>query len=104
MRLGDALGAVAARLGLADATAVGTVFGRWEEVVGPAMAEHSRPQRVRAGTLEVVCDHGAWASELRRLAPRVLERLRELCGDAAPDELEVRVRPHQVRGTADHRR
>lgn len=91
--LADALGKVAERLGVGRADAVGVVFARWAEVVGPALADHARPVRMEAGTLAVAVDHQAWAAELRRLAPQLLERLRELCGDGAPSRLDVRVRP-----------
>lgn len=91
--LAEALGAVAERLGVGRADAVGTVFARWPEVVGPALAEHVRPVRMDGETLSLAADHQAWAVEVKRLAPQLLDRLAALCGEGAPDRLQVRVRP-----------
>lgn len=92
--LAEALGVVAERLGVGAADAVGVVFVRWSEVVGPALADHVRPVRLDGGVLTVTADHQAWAAEVRRLTPRLLERLAECCGvGGAPTRIEVRVRP-----------
>ena len=94
VRIGDALGAVASNLGAGRADVVGSVFGRWDEIVGPAVAAHVRPVRVDGVTLVVSADHPAWATQLRHLAPDILARLREVCGaQNAPERLDVRVRP-----------
>lgn len=92
--LGEALGVVAERLGVGRADAVGAVFARWPEVVGPTLAEHVRPVRLEAGTLSVAVDHPAWAVEIRRLTPELLQRLAGLCGpEGAPQRIEAKVRP-----------
>lgn len=88
-RLTASLAAVASRLGIPAAAP--TVFGQWEEVVGPTVAGHCRPRRLEGGVLEVVCDQGAWAAELRRLSPEIVAQLRALCGPAAPQQVVVRV-------------
>ena len=94
VRIGDALGAVASNLGAGRADVVGSVFGRWDEIVGPAVAAHVRPVRVDGVTLVVSADHPAWATQLRHLAPDILARLREVCGaQNALERLDVRVRP-----------
>jgi predicted nucleic acid-binding Zn ribbon protein len=91
--MADALGAVAGRLGLGKTDLIGLVFGRWEELVGPSVAAHVRPLRLVAGTLIVSADHPAWATQLRHLAPEILERVAsELGGEGAPVRLEIRVR------------
>lgn len=92
--LAEALGAVAERLGVGRADAVGAVFTHWDELVGPALADHVRPVRLDAGTLSVNADHQAWAVEVRRLTPQLLARLAERCGPgSAPERIDVRVRP-----------
>jgi predicted nucleic acid-binding Zn ribbon protein len=88
-----ALGAVAGRLGLGRPDLIAVVFGRWEELVGEPMAAHVQPLRLVAGTLVVSADHPAWATQIRHLAPEILERVATEFGrDGAPVRLEIRVR------------
>ena len=91
--MSEALGAVAGRLGLGRPDLISVVFGRWEELVGAAMAVHVRPVRLVAGTLVVSADHPAWATQIRHLAPEILERVATEFGrEGAPERLEIRVR------------
>lgn len=76
----------------ASAAALGTVFSRWEELVGPAVARHVRPLRLEGGTLVVAVDQPPWATQMRVLAPGILVRLSEQTGERL-DRLEVVVRP-----------
>jgi len=93
VRVGDALGEVASHLGAGRADVVGVVFGRWDDVVGSAVAAHVRPVRVEGVTLVVSADHPAWATQIRHLAPDILARLADVCGaHDALERLEVRVR------------
>ncbi|HXQ60208.1 MAG TPA: DUF721 domain-containing protein, partial [Acidimicrobiales bacterium] len=73
--MSEALGAVAGRLGLGATDLIAVVFGRWEELVGPSVAAHVRPVRLVAGTLVVSADHPAWATQIRHLAPEILQRV-----------------------------
>jgi Dna[CI] antecedent, DciA len=74
------------------AAALGTVFSRWEELVGEAVARHARPLRLAGGTLVVAVDQPAWATQVRVLAPGILTRVAERTGERL-DHLEVVVRP-----------
>jgi predicted nucleic acid-binding Zn ribbon protein len=92
MPLSDALAAVSARLGVGSANTVAAIFGRWPEIVGAAVAEHVRPLRIDRDTIVLGADHPAWATQMRQLAPQVLERIDEACGGSgAPERIEVRV-------------
>lgn len=85
---------VSERLGGPRPDVLTALFGRWETIVGEAMAAHVRPTRLHDGALVVACDHPAWATQVRHLAPDILARIREACGaDAAPERIEVRIRP-----------
>lgn len=89
----ESLGLVAERLGLGRPDVVGVVFAHWEEVVGAAMAAHVRPVRIESGTLLVVADHPAWATQTRQLGPDIVARIAERCGGGdGPSRVEVRVR------------
>jgi hypothetical protein len=74
------------------AAAMGTVFATWGQIVGPAVARHTRPLRLEGGTLVVAVDQPPWATEMRVLAPGILTRLTEQTGERL-DRLEVVVRP-----------
>jgi len=90
----QSLGQVADRLGAGRVEAVTAVFGRWEELVGPAMAAHVRPVRIDGGTLIVTVDHPAWATQLRHLSADLLARLSAAIGAGASlDRLDIRIRP-----------
>jgi len=67
--------------GAPSAAALGTVFSRWEELVGPSVARHTKPLRIGSGTLVVEVDQPAWATQLRILAPGILARLTERTGE-----------------------
>ncbi len=62
--------------------AVHTVTGRWDEIVGPAIAAHAQLDGFTDGVLQVRCDSTAWATQLRLLVPELLARLTE---EAGPD-------------------
>ena len=66
---------------------------RWAEVVGEQVASHTRPVRVRGGTLLVSVDDPAWASELRWMTEEIATRARDVLGDPSITRIEVRVEP-----------
>jgi predicted nucleic acid-binding Zn ribbon protein len=91
--MADVLGAVAGRMGLGRTDLITVIFGRWEELVGSSVAAHVKPLRLVAGTLIVSADHPGWATQVRHLAPEILERVAAECGgEDAPVRLEIRVR------------
>lgn len=68
------------------------IFGRWEEIVGPAIASHVHPLRLVGATLVVGADHPAWVTQVRHLTPEILDQLREACAEGGvPERIEVRV-------------
>ena len=52
-----------------------TVFGAWEKVVGPDIAEHSRPIKLDAGVLTVEAESTAWATQLRLMTGQLLRSI-----------------------------
>ena len=72
-----------------ERTRVGSVFGRWEALVGPDIAAHCRPQTLTEGELLVVAESTAWATQLRLLAPSILARLRASVGGDVVTRLRV---------------
>jgi predicted nucleic acid-binding Zn ribbon protein len=76
--------------GWREAAAVGSVFGRWAEIVGPELAAHTRPDSVADGELTVTADSTAWATQVRLLAAHLVRRLNAELGDGAVRRVRVR--------------
>jgi len=70
-------------------SAEAAVLGRWEHLVGAGIAAHSTPQSLHEGTLVVAAESTAWATQLRLLAPRILQRLRTQIGADVVTKLRV---------------
>lgn len=67
----------------------------WEQVVGPQIARHARPLRLREGVLEVRVDQPIWMQQLRMMAPEILRKLNRALGEELIRDLYWR------RGTLD---
>lgn len=87
----DSLESLARRLGAPTASALGAVFSRWEEAVGPEVAAHSRPVAVTGGVLRVAVDHPGWATQLRYLATTLLGRVEEVAGAGVVRRIDIQV-------------
>lgn len=95
--------------GWRTAAAIGSVFGRWDQLVGPDVAAHTRPERYNDGELVVIADSAAWATQVRLLTSMVLRRLNEELGHGTVTRVVVRgpapprrMGPLRVRGTREH--
>jgi predicted nucleic acid-binding Zn ribbon protein len=91
--LDASLDALSSQLGMAESRGLARLFAHWEEIVGPAIAGHVRPQRLDADVLVVTVDHPAWATQVRHLGEDLLDRVAETTTLARPANLEVKVRP-----------
>jgi predicted nucleic acid-binding Zn ribbon protein len=76
--------------GWRESAAVGSVFGRWAEIVGPEVAAHTRPDTLADGELTVTADSTAWATQVRLLAPHLVRRLNAELGDGSVQRVKVR--------------
>ncbi len=74
-----------------DRSTTVTVFSRWTEVVGEAVAAHVTPLRLDGGTLIVEVDDPAWATQLKFLEADLLTRFGE-AGASRVERLEIRVK------------
>ena len=57
--------------------AMGSVFGRWAEIVGADLAAHTKPDSFADGELAVTADSTAWATQVRLLAAVLVKRLND---------------------------
>jgi predicted nucleic acid-binding Zn ribbon protein len=87
---GRAIRELLAARGWEQPIAVGGVFGRWNEIVGPDLAAHTTPETFADGEVTVVADSTAWATQVRLLAPMLLRRLNEELGDGTVKRVKVR--------------
>jgi hypothetical protein len=70
--------------------AVGSVFGRWDQIVGDALAAHTRPGGFADGELLVIADSTAWATQVRLLAVTLVRRLNTELGSGTVTRVRVR--------------
>jgi predicted nucleic acid-binding Zn ribbon protein len=83
------LTAALARLPVARQLADHAVWVHWDAVVGPTIARHARPHRLRRGVLFVAVDSPEWMQELQFLKPELRERLNARLGRPALREIFV---------------
>jgi predicted nucleic acid-binding Zn ribbon protein len=88
--LNAAIGGLIDARGWREAAAVGSVFGRWAEIVGPELAEHTRPESLADGELTVTADSTAWATQVRLLAAHLVRRLNDELADGSVQRVRVR--------------
>jgi predicted nucleic acid-binding Zn ribbon protein len=97
--LTSAIGGLLDSNGWQQQAAMGSVFGRWPQIVGADLAAHTRPDSFADGELAVVADSTAWATQVRLLAPMLVRRLNEEVGDGSVRRVKVRgPQPPRQRG------
>jgi predicted nucleic acid-binding Zn ribbon protein len=91
--LGETIDRLVDERGWATDVAVHGVFGKWERIVGPQVAQHCRPESYADGRLTVRAESTAWATQMKLLAPTVIRRLNEELGDGTVLRVDV-LGPH----------
>ena len=81
--LGEVLRAALARLPLATPLADYDIWTHWDAVVGPTIARHAQPVRLRRGVLSIEVDSSEWMQELQFLKHDLRARLNARLGRAA---------------------
>lgn len=75
--------------GWQTAAAVGSVFGRWEQIVGHDLAAHTQPGGFTDGELVVIADSTAWATQVRLLSATLVRRLNTELGHGTVIRVKV---------------
>ena len=88
--LGQAIGGLLDQQGWQQRAAIGSVFGRWAEIVGRDLAAHTQPDAFADGELAVIADSTAWATQVRLLASQLVRRLNAELGDGTVRRVKVR--------------
>ncbi|PQZ90266.1 RNA-binding protein [Arthrobacter sp. MYb227] len=77
--IGNLFGKIVRDRGWSAPVAVGSVLSRWNELVGPQIAEHCSPESFEDSTVVVRCDSTTWATQIRLLSHELLKHFdREL--------------------------
>ena len=80
-----------AREQVAPKTGLAAVQAAWAEAAGEQIAAVSTAVSERAGTVTIECTQSVWVQELDLMQGQLLERLREVLGERAPQALKFRV-------------
>jgi len=72
---------------LAPTDPVARVAGAWPDLVGEAMAKHTKPVALTGGELKIECASSVYAQELDLLSRRVIKALSERIPDAPVSSL-----------------
>ena len=64
-----------------------TLFTEWNKVVGEDSADASYPEDLKNEVLSVRCRSTAWATQLRLLAPQILEKINQQHPDVLVSEI-----------------
>ena len=64
-----------------------TLFTEWNKVVGEDSAEASYPEELKNEVLSVRCRSTAWATQLRLLAPQIMEKINQQHPDVLVSEI-----------------
>jgi len=73
--IGELVGGLLEKLGVAAGVERAEVVGHWEEFVGPHIARVARPLRVSGATLFVEVRGASWLMELNMMKRELLKRL-----------------------------
>jgi predicted nucleic acid-binding Zn ribbon protein len=80
--------------GAASADTTRTVFGDWDDIVGPQLAGRTKPRTLRQGTLTIAVSDPAWATQLRFLEAELVARIAAMTGSDEVERIDVRVVPN----------
>ena len=75
--------------GWSTSIASGWVHGNWDEVVGEKIAQHTRVEMFKEGTLFITCDSTAWATNLRVMQRTILQTIAEKVGPNVVKQLRI---------------
>jgi len=87
-RAGKILGRVARRLNRPEAS-LAWLTGAWPQIVGPALAAHTRPIRCQGGLLELVADAKPWQDQLQEMKSDLRSRINQACGGNMVREIKL---------------
>lgn len=73
--IGEVVSRLSKSRGWNTQVAVGSVLGRWAELVGENVAAHCKPESFEDTVVVVRCDSTSWATQLRLLSHQILKKI-----------------------------
>jgi predicted nucleic acid-binding Zn ribbon protein len=92
VHIADVLGPTLERLGPKNLLVEAKLRKVWPAVLGPELAAHAHPGRLRGSALTVLVSSDTWATEFRYLAEVVREKLNARLGAETVTEIIVSTR------------
>jgi hypothetical protein len=89
--LGEALERYLRNMGAPPVSIVTRLSDRWPDLVGPALADATRPVELVGGVLTVACSDGALASQIGWMEAQIRDRFDEVFGPGVVDRVVARV-------------
>jgi len=81
-KISKILDSVIQSLGLAKKLKEGEAIAHWEEAVGPEIARHTTPVKIRNSKLFVQVNSASWKNELMFLKEKILLKLNSISDEA----------------------
>lgn len=88
--LGGIVDSMIAHRGWKEPVAVSSVLARWEDLMGPGLAQHARPEGYEDSTVTIRCDSTAWATQIKLMRGEILAMFARELGDGVVTQLVVR--------------
>ncbi|MBR9975410.1 MAG: DUF721 domain-containing protein [Bacteroidetes bacterium] len=88
--IGAAMRQAIERQGLERGIAEQRLIHQWPELVGPAIATHATPQRLRGGVLWLQVEDAAWRQELSLMRRELIAKINAWAGEEMVKELRLR--------------
>jgi len=85
--ISEVMGKTAKRFNLGNRMPAFCLGGKWREIIGVPVGEHSHPMRLRGKTLILRVDHPSWMQELSFLKPQLLEKIRKALPSPPIDDI-----------------
>ena len=67
------------------------LWQQWKDVVGPAIAENTRPEAIKGKLLLVYVSSAPWMQQLQFLKPELIEKLNESLGKEVVGDIRFKI-------------
>jgi predicted nucleic acid-binding Zn ribbon protein len=69
------------------------IWAKWAELVGPPIAQHTRPEAIRGDLLLVNVSSAPWMQELQYLKDEIIKKLNDVLGKKTLKEIYFQIGP-----------